>query len=107
MTAWVEALISRRPQVLLAGCAVGEKDKWQGILQEFWANYRGVNPDHPIFSSGFSLACSIPYFFHGDEGRGLRSRPIMVEAFQPVISQQGPGVTNESGHFSCMIHDSR
>lgn len=102
MTDWVEALIRKRPQVLLAGCQVEETAKWKGILKAFWENYRGVNADHPIFSSTLPLECAVPYFFHGDEGRGLRNRPIMVEAFQPVISQQGPGVTNESGHSSSM-----
>ena len=103
MTDWVKTLIKRRPQVLLAGCKFEEHMQWKAILRGFWENYRGVNGDHPIFSSGFPLDTAIPYFFHGDEGRGLRNRPIMIEAFQPVISQLGPDKTNESGWLESIL----
>ena len=60
-----------------------------------------VNPNHVIFQElgDFPIACAIPYFIHGDEGRGYCRRPFMVESWQPVISYKGLDKINESGYL--------
>ena len=99
MVDWARVLLRAHPEVLLGGCRINEVQKWKGIFREFWELYRGTNPDHVVFSSNLPLECCVPYFLHGDEGKTLRSRSMMIESFQPVISRNGPLTTNESGNL--------
>ena len=99
MEAWVRSILNEVPQVLLGGFRLEQAHQWNQMLKEFWGLYFSAHPDHCLRTSGFNLGYCIPYFFHGDEGRGFRNRPVMVESFQPVISYKGPTVTNESGHL--------
>ena len=106
MTSWIEILLQHHPQVLLCGFQLDEaKAGWKRTLRQFWKDYRRSNPDHEIFSEGGPpLECSIPYYLHGDEGRFLRSKPLMIEAFQVAISHKGMSYTNESGIHVSMIN---
>jgi len=97
MASWVRALLDQSPGMLLAGHCLRDVTKWQAVFSRFWDLYRHVNPNHCIYADGLDARNCIPYFMHGDEGRGYCRRPFMVESFQPVISQKGLEYTNESG----------
>ena len=61
-----------------------------------------ADPDHPVFqdeSLRKDLSCTIPYLLHGDEGRGRMKQPILVIAFQGVLSHLGINRLNESGYL--------
>ena len=97
MSSWVRALLNKAPQMILAGHRVEDTLGWQSTFASFWTRYKSVNGSHSIFSDGYDQRFVVPYFLHGDEGRGQCRRPFMVESFQPCISWKGSNVTNESG----------
>ena len=97
MASWVRALLDQSPGMLLAGHCLRDVTQWQAVFARFWDLYRCVNPNHCIYVDGLDTRNCIPYFMHGDEGRGYCRRPFMVESFQPVISRKGLEYTNESG----------
>ena len=66
------------------------------IFGNFWAVYQTIDEGHPVFSAGLDLGRVVPYALHGDEGKGLRGRPYLVESWQPIIGVAGPHHTNES-----------
>ena len=103
MEDWARVLLRQHPEVLLGGCKLNEVQKWKGVFRDFWELYRGANPDHAVFSSNLQLETCMPYFLHGDEGKTLRSRSMMIESFQPVISRKGPSSTNESGNLGHIV----
>ena len=94
---WARVLLEKNPEYLLGGCKLEHELGWEMIFSSFWDNFRSINPGHPAYTSGLDLSRLIPYAIHGDEGRGLRGKPYLVESFQPIISKHGPFVTNESG----------
>ena len=99
MSAWAKTLVDCHPQVLLCGYTLKD-ERWKQVLGDFWASYEINHGDHELFQSNLSerpMNCCIPYFLHGDEGRFLRNKPLMIEAWQPAISHRGPSFTNESG----------
>lgn len=54
------------------------------MLRQFWERYR--------FIDGLDIAepeKTLPFYLHGDEGRGQVRRPVMVISFQPVLSACG------------------
>ena len=99
MEGWVQCLLKRTPKVLLGGHSLQDSAGWKRTLSQFWAFFKLVNPGHCIFTDGndYDVTTAIPFFLHGDEGRGYCRRPFMVESFQPVISAKGLEKTNESG----------
>ena len=98
MSSWVQTLTKPEyARFLLGGHAIDDVDGWKMMFANFWHQYRSVNPSHPVFSSGIDTAFFIPFALHGDEGRGLRGKPYLVESWQPLIGVGGPFVTNESG----------
>lgn len=99
MQAWVEAILQESPRMLLAGHDIANPAGWRQTFSTFWESYRHCNPQHCIYTDGLDTRFCIPYFLHGDEGRGYCRRPFMVESFQPIISHKGLGVTNESGQL--------
>ena len=63
-------------------------DTWedaQAMLQTFWGRYKNIDPslvpEHP--------SQTVPFYIHGDEGRGLGKRPLLVISFQPTMSWTG------------------
>ena len=96
MTSWIECLLKECPPVLLAGHQLEDRVAWEHTFANFWQLFRHTDPGHPIFSTDIPLGQAIPYLVHGDEGRGLRKVPWMVESWQLLISYAGIMVTNES-----------
>ena len=73
-------------------------DSWaaaQDSFRTFWERYckldKNVQVDHP--------ESTIPIYLHGDEGRGLGKRPLLVVSFQPVMSWLGPDYIPSSKQF--------
>ena len=99
MASWLEALNKECPQFLYAGhCTLAPA---KAVFQDFWNTLQRVDPSHPVYSSGKDLSCCIPCHWHGDEGRGSRKQPFLVQGWQPVIPWQGLSKTNVSGCLDC------
>lgn len=92
-------LMEKCPAFLLGGVELEDSTTWRALLSWFWEAYKLTDDEHPIYHDGvvddFSLA--IPYYTHGDEGRGPRNTAFMVQSFQTVLSVKGPHETNNSG----------
>ena len=94
---WVRVLVEHNPEHILGGMRLEEVDGWTMQFTSFWESYRSINAAHPVFLEGLDLGKCVPYALHGDEGRGLRFKPYLVESFQPCIGVRGLQYTNESG----------
>ncbi len=82
---------------------VGVRDEklMKKTLGTFWARFKERNPEHVAFTRGpsFPLESLIPVLFHGDEGRGLKKRQIMILSTHGVLgmgSRRHPEASNES-----------
>ena len=69
---------------------------------DFWLNFNKSMPGTEM--NGLNPEFSVPIAIHGDEGRGQTKKPIMVLAWQPLISCLGPLVTNTSGIPVCILY---
>lgn len=96
MQEWTSYLLCNHAQVLLAGHRLDETTSWKAVFLRFWSSYKRVDPGHPVFSSNLPLDQSIPYAYHGDEGRGKGRDPFMVISFQPIVSHLGLDSCNDS-----------
>ena len=60
-------------------------DSIKHMLRDFW----GKHKYHDNFGPPPNPELTIPFYIHGDEGRGQVKRPIKVVSFQPCISWMG------------------
>ncbi len=79
------------------GNKIEAKTSWKTGLAKFWDEYLLSDPDHPMKHGGPPKEYTIPLYVHGDEGRGKRHLPLMVQCIQPVISYKGVNFKNSSG----------
>ena len=98
---WARAILSKNPSYLLGGFSLEDADGWQHQFATFWSCYESIDPTHEVFRTGLDLGRVIPFAHHGDEGRGLRAKPYLVESFQPIIGRNGMFSTHESGYLNC------
>ncbi|CAE6972059.1 unnamed protein product [Symbiodinium sp. CCMP2592] len=60
-------------------------------LLEFWRRYAKYNPSHPIFTLAengvVNLARSIPFYSHGDEGRGKKKKGILIWSMKGAVGR--------------------
>lgn len=103
MSSWIHTLLGKHPALLLAGHSLQEVDGWKMTFSSFWGVYRTVDPTHPFFSSNLPWGSSIPIYFHGDEGQGLRGKPLMIQSWQPVIGASGMFATNDTEFLVCIL----
>ena len=53
---------------------------------DFWAHWRLIQPEHPVFESHRrKLSSCIPIFCFGDEGTSQKKKPLMVLQWQPIL----------------------
>ena len=98
-SSWVTYLLKHAPQYALAGYDLEQRDQFTSVFQTFWQRYQSIDPLHPVYAN-FAPADYgriIPWALHGDEGRGAAKIPVLVVAFQFVISVLGVNKTNMSG----------
>ena len=80
----------------LAGKTLDEWVDAQNMLKEFWSRYGKIDPTMvPTNPSQ-----TIPVYLHGDEGRGLGKRPLLVISFQPVMSWVGANTIPSTKHLA-------
>ena len=104
LSSWVSYLLERCPKYVLGGFDLGQHQQFTALFGSFWRRYRAVDPLHPvyIFFSESEYGYIVPWCFHGDEGRGLAKVPLLVCAFQFLISWKGEQTTNIAG-FSASL----
>ena len=75
---------------LLGGYQLEHLQEAEDMLDRFWSRYCSNN----MVSEPPCTKRTIPVFVHGDEGRGLCKRPVMVTSVQPVIGWSGESTVN-------------
>lgn len=85
---WFPFLMERKPEYLLGGFPVGPTSEL--LLGAFWRQMRASMPDHEIFlmHSEATLARTVPWYLHMDEGVGQRRRAVLVVAGQAVFGRE-------------------
>ena len=81
----------------LGGLTLENLPSVHGMLSRFWERYSHVEDvvevAHP--------STTIPWFLHGDEGRGLGKRPLLVISYQCCIGYTGEENINSKKNFGC------
>ena len=98
LSAWVTYIMQEQGgRMLLNGHHISQAELWQRDLKSFWDLYEQVDENHPVFSENLDRSTTLPYFLHGDEGRGRGKLPVLVLSFQGLFSHFGSNHLNESG----------
>ena len=61
------------------------KDLAEVGLTKFWDNFRRIFPNHPVFDQYLEMHRVIPYYLHGDGGRGFKKDPIEILSMFPAL----------------------
>ncbi|OLP83090.1 hypothetical protein AK812_SmicGene36191 [Symbiodinium microadriaticum] len=60
-------------------------------LLEFWRRFSKIFPDHWVFeaasASNLNLGRTLPFYSHGDEGRGKRKKGILLWSMRGAVGQ--------------------
>ena len=97
LSSWCRECFKTGGSMLLGGHNLSQEELWRPMFRQFWHRYRFSRPDLDLYSRSFNPELCVPIQIHGDEGRGLVKRPLMVVSYQPLINYKGPLVTNMSG----------
>lgn len=98
LSSWCKYLLQHKPPLILGGHDLS--GDWKESFKSFWRNYKVVCPDHPIYNDdGCDSGLCIPYFVHGDEGRGQLRRPYMVVSIQFAIGHGGIETINDNSNL--------
>ena len=50
MSSWFTKIMETCPRFFLGGCDPFFEDRWIPMFQEYWDNFKGVQPTHPIYT---------------------------------------------------------
>ena len=60
-------------------------------LQLFWQRFECIQPRHQVFEKAregaLDLAACVPIYFHADEGRTLKKKPVFIMQWQPCCGK--------------------
>ena len=54
-------------------------------LRQYWETFRKIYPTHAIYRETVDLGRVIPYYLHGDGGRGFKKDPIEIISMLPCL----------------------
>ena len=80
---------------LLGGYKIHQEQHVTNMLKNFWERYQFVDTISTAFPSK-----TVPYFLHGDEGRGQCKRPVMILSAQPVLGWGGENRVTSKKYLS-------
>ena len=108
LSSWVQQILRSGGQMLLGGFRLQDSAGYIAMFSSFWERFRFVRPDLDLYTrQDWDHSMCIPVAYHGDEGRGKLKRPILILAFQPLISFKGMEHINSSGKPDCIQMYSR
>lgn len=86
MSSWAKFLLSQNLWHHLAGLSAPNMQKCQHSWVTFWERFRQVRPDHEIYSRpGFDFSRCCCLLLHGDEGRSLRKKTILIMSAHSIL----------------------
>lgn len=74
---------------MLGGYKLDNLSQAESMFERFWQRFEALE--------GYAPPCpkrTVPIYLHGDEGRGQAKRPILIVAFQPLITWAGEEHSN-------------
>lgn len=85
LSSWLQLIFARTDgEMLCNGLPLGPQ--WKTELTAFWQLYRTVNPGHGVYSQPDDrLGWTLPFLYHGDEGRGRLRRAVLICSYQPLL----------------------
>lgn len=84
LSSWLKLIFERTEACMLCnGLPLGEH--WRYELRAFWSMYEKVCPMHPAFRRPDRLEFTLPFAYHGDEGRGRLKRAVLITSYQPIL----------------------
>ena len=78
----------------LGGLKLDQLVAAENALELFWDRYKVVDANSPR-----NPRRTIPFFIHGDEGRGQVKRPLLIISFQCLMSWTGTEKVNSTKSF--------
>ena len=78
----------------LGGKKATQMEEIEHMFTSFWDRYKYIDANSPSCP-----ARTIPIYIHGDEGRSLVKRPILIVAYQPIIGWGGEDRCNSTKHL--------
>ena len=88
-------ILEHAGEFLLGGSTCVDSAIYTDMFGRFWDHFESVDPTHAAFQKDrAALQFTIPYCFHGDEGRGLGKQPVMIASYQPMIPWKGENTLN-------------
>ena len=97
VTSYFAHFLKRAPYLLCGGS--GEDLRYR--LKCFWAAFRCHHPDHEVYTRHSNdLDCTIPFCFHGDEGKGPKRSNFMDFAVETPL-----GLFLQDDYFTCTCCD--
>lgn len=87
---------------LLGGKTMNQLSEVESTFSRFWSHYKYIDGNTPECPQR-----TVPIYLHGDEGRGLVKRPLLILSFQPIIGWGGEGHANtiKSQHLCITTFD--
>lgn len=79
-------LLVNAPDLLWGGAS--DISQATANLESFWSAYKGIDPGHVMFQRGDSPRSpgnTLPFAFHGDEGRGAKKGNTCVISMESVL----------------------
>lgn len=96
-TNWLRYLVEYDQLEHIVG--VQKLDDMQPLLRTFWDRFQKLHPEHIIATRDdpeFQHDMCLPVLLHGDEGRGLKKKQLMVLSIHGVI---GKGSTHSNANI--------
>ena len=79
-------------------------------LELFWKRYEAINPSHQVFQRAregrLVLNQTLPFYFHADEGRTLKKKPVFIIQWQPCCGK-GVGRKNSDASIKARLEELR
>ena len=94
---WCHRIFRSGGHFWLAGQTLDSAHSFGQTLHQFWERFRIAEPNLPFWDLDYDWRYCLPYFIHGDEGRGSAKRPIMVLSAQAVTTTPDMSASNQTG----------
>ena len=88
LSSWLQFIFEKTNASMLCN-GLPPSEQWYYELKSFWELFRTVMPHHEIYRHPERLPWTLPFMYHGDEGRGRMRRAVLVTSFQPMLAWSG------------------
>ena len=96
---WCAKIFQAGGNFLLGGLNLDSAEQFGETLQLFWHRFRVMEPNLPFYQrEDHDWRYCLPFALHGDEGRSLGKRPVMIIAAQPLIACPDMSESNLKGY---------